>query len=204
MPFYEDNHVTGGNMVEAYGVCDILLYIYAHMLVLISHNMRCLYTKKTCNIPTANSLTIIDEDAVKEYCFVVIMYQRFKISVLCQSQIEKPIWLLKATVSFVMPVSQSVRPSVRLSAWNNSAPIGQIFMKFDIRIFFKNLSRKFKFHSIRTNVTGTLHEDQYAFLIICRSVLLRRKNYSDKVVEKIKTHISCSTTFLSKIVPFMR
>jgi hypothetical protein len=34
----------------------------------------------------------------------------------------------KATISFVI----SVRPFVRLSAWNNSAPTGQIFMKFGI------------------------------------------------------------------------
>jgi len=33
-----------------------------------------------------------------------------------------------ATISFVMCVSLSVRPS----AWNNSAPTGRIFMKFDI------------------------------------------------------------------------
>jgi len=30
--------------------------------------------------------------------------------------------------------------------WNNLACIGWIFMKFDIEVFFKNLSRKFKFH----------------------------------------------------------
>jgi hypothetical protein len=36
--------------------------------------------------------------------------------------------LRKATISFVM----SVCPSVRLSAWNNSAATGRIFMKFDI------------------------------------------------------------------------
>ena len=30
------------------------------------------------------------------------------------------------------------------------------------------------------------------------------KCFSDKVVHKIKTHILCSVTFLSKIVPFMR
>ena len=33
--------------------------------------------------------------------------------------------------------------SVCLSAWN-SAPNGRIFMKFDIRLFFENLSRKSK------------------------------------------------------------
>ena len=35
--------------------------------------------------------------------------------------------------------------SIRLSAWNNSAPTGRIFMKFCIWIFFESLSRKFKF-----------------------------------------------------------
>jgi hypothetical protein len=32
------------------------------------------------------------------------------------------------------------------SAWNNSAPIGRIFMKLCIGDFFESLSRKFKFH----------------------------------------------------------
>ena len=36
--------------------------------------------------------------------------------------------------------------SVRPSAWNNSAPPGRIFTKFDIGIFFENILRKSKFH----------------------------------------------------------
>ena len=32
------------------------------------------------------------------------------------------------------------------SAWNNPAPTGWIFLKFHIPVFFKSLSRKFKFH----------------------------------------------------------
>jgi len=52
-----------------------------------------------------------------------------------------------------------------LSEWNNSAVTGQIFMKFDIRVFFEDLSRKLKFHLNLTRITGTLHEDQYTFLI---------------------------------------
>jgi hypothetical protein len=35
--------------------------------------------------------------------------------------------------------------SVRPSAWNNSAPVGRIFIYFDIRGLFENLSRKFTF-----------------------------------------------------------
>ena len=51
---------------------------------------------------------------------------------------------------------------------------------------------------------GTLHEDQYTFLIISRSVVLRMRNVSDKFVEKIKTQIFRSVTLFSKIVPFMK
>jgi hypothetical protein len=46
--------------------------------------------------------------------------------------------LRKVTVGSVM--------SVRPSAWNNAAPTGRIFMKFDIGTFFENLSRNSKFH----------------------------------------------------------
>ena len=50
---------------------------------------------------------------------------------------------------------------------------------------------------------GTLHEDQYAFLIISRSVL-RMKNVSDKNCRgNQNTHFLFSNYF-SKIIPFMR
>jgi hypothetical protein len=37
---------------------------------------------------------------------------------------------------------------------------GQSFMKFDIRVLLKNLSRKFKFHWNPDRIMGTLHKDQ--------------------------------------------
>jgi len=46
--------------------------------------------------------------------------------------------LRKATVSFVM--------SVCPFAWNTSSPTGRIFMKFDIWVFFENLSGNLRFH----------------------------------------------------------
>jgi hypothetical protein len=58
-----------------------------------------------------------------------------------------------------------------VSAWS--------YMKFDIWVFFENLSRKFKFHLNRTKIKGTLYGDQYTFLIIYRSVILRMKTVSD-------------------------
>ena len=78
--------------------------------------------------------------------------------------------LREATISFVI--------SVRPSAWNNSAPTGRIFMKFDLCWFLETLSRKFNFHYNLTRMTGTLHEDQFTF--ISRSVLLRMRNVSGK------------------------
>ena len=59
--------------------------------------------------------------------------------------------LRKATICFVM----SICPSVRPYAWNNSAPTGQIFMKFDIWVFSENLSTKLKFKWNLTRITDT-------------------------------------------------
>ena len=79
--------------------------------------------------------------------------------------------------------------SVRPSAQNNSAPTEWILKKFLTFVFFENLSRKFKRHYNRTKIRGSLHENNYKFSIIFRSFLLKMRNVSGKVVEKIKTHI---------------
>ena len=44
-----------------------------------------------------------------------------------------------------------------------------------------------------TRISGTLHENLCIFMTISHSVLFRMINVSEKkIVEKIKTHISCS------------
>ena len=48
------------------------------------------------------------------------------------------------------------------------------------RVFYENLSRKFKFHENLTSIAYNLHEDQCTFLTIRRSVLLRMRNVSGK------------------------
>jgi len=102
-----------------------------------------------------------------------------------------------ATISVVM--------SVRLSAQNNSAPTGRIFMKFDSGVLFQNLSRKFRFHYNRTRINDTLHEKPYTFFIISRSFLLRMSNISDKSCrENQNTHFAFGNVFFSKIEPIMR
>jgi len=50
--------------------------------------------------------------------------------------------LQEMTVSFAMFVCPSVHPS----AWNNSLSTERTFIKFDIGLFFKYLSRKFNVH----------------------------------------------------------
>jgi len=55
-----------------------------------------------------------------------------------------------------------------LSAWNNSAPTGRIFIKFDIRGCFDNISWKWKFNLNVTRISGTSHEYLCIFMIISR------------------------------------
>jgi len=57
-------------------------------------------------------------------------------------------------------------------------------MKLHIWVFFENLWRKFKFHRNRTRITCTLREDQYTYLIISSSVLLRMRNISNKICKE--------------------
>jgi len=51
-------------------------------------------------------------------------------------------------------------------AQNNLAPTGQIFMKFDICLFFEYLWGKFKFDENMTRITGIVQEALCAFMII--------------------------------------
>jgi len=46
-----------------------------------------------------------------------------------------------------------------------------------------------------TRITGISHADQYPFLIVSRSILLKRKTFQTEVVEKTETDIVCSKTF---------
>jgi len=71
--------------------------------------------------------------------------------------------------------------SVCLSTWNNSAPTGRIFMKFDIRIFFENLPRNLSFlKSDNNNRYFTWRPIYiYIFVIISRWIPLRMRNVSD-------------------------
>jgi hypothetical protein len=91
--------------------------------------------------------------------------------------------LRKTTISFVM----SDHLSVCLSAWNNSPPTGRVFIKFDIWAFFSKIYRlNTSFIKTLVRISGPLYEDQYKFMIISLSFLLRVRNVPDEVVKKCK------------------
>jgi hypothetical protein len=88
------------------------------------------------------------------------------------------------------------------SAWNNAAPTGRIIMKCDILGFFENMLRKFKFRTSLTEITGTLHEVLYRFML-SRAVHLRMRNVlEESCMENQNPHFMFNNVFL-KIVPFM-
>jgi hypothetical protein len=74
-------------------------------------------------------------------------------------------------------------------------PTGQFLMKFDIWVFFENVWRRCKFDQNLTRTMGTSHKDLHTFMIISHFILLRMRDFSDKIVEK-KKRISCPTTSL--------
>jgi hypothetical protein len=74
-------------------------------------------------------------------------------------------------------------------------------MKFDIWVFFENLSRQFELDYKMTRITDTLHEDLGTFMTTSRLILPIMKKISDKFTDKIKTYFMVSNRF-PKIVPF--
>ena len=104
--------------------------------------------------------------------------------------------LRKATISFVM--------SVRLSAWNNSASTGRIYVKFGIWIFFENIEK------IQVSLKSDKNESYFTwrsihiFLSNLAKFFLEWEIFQTKFVQKIKTHILCSVTPPSLPPPSLR
>jgi hypothetical protein len=96
-----------------------------------------------------------------------------------RSQFIRCVRKISKSDSYLRHVCVSICPSVHASAWYNSAPTGRIFMKFDMWVFFENLSRNFKFRWNVTIITDTLHEYLCAFMI-SRWILVRMRTVSDK------------------------
>ena len=93
---------------------------------------------------------------------------------------------------FRLPTWLSILLSVRMEKLDFH---WRTFMKFDIWVFLKNLSIKFKFRENLSRITNTSREDQNTFQSHLPQVFVKRELFQTKIVEKIKTHISCSITF---------
>jgi hypothetical protein len=109
----------------------------------------------------------------------------------------------KVTVSFIMNVCPSLHPA----AWNNSAPTGWIFMKFDIFSIFKKSVKKFQVSLKLSRIMSTLCEDLCIFMIVSCQILLRMRNVSDKNCKQNQnTHFMRSNFFFPplKIMHSMR
>ena len=96
--------------------------------------------------------------------------------------------------------------SVRPSAWNNSAPTGRIFMKFDIYAFFEKFSTHLNFIKIGYEKRVRYVKTNVHLWSYLAQFFLEWKMFQTKFVEKIETHILCSMMFFFflKLVPFVR
>jgi hypothetical protein len=107
--------------------------------------------------------------------------------------------LSKTTISFAV----SIRLSICLSACNNSAQTGRIFMKFYIYSLSKACRENSSFMKIRHEWRALYMK---AFSHLCQNlakILLRMRHFLDESCKKMKTYFMYNILF-SKIVPFMR
>ena len=70
-------------------------------------------------------------------------------------------------------------------------------MKFDMSVFFENLSKKFKSREHLTRITGTLHEE-LCTIMISHTVILRMRSVSEKPWREFKIYSLCSITLFRK------
>jgi hypothetical protein len=82
--------------------------------------------------------------------------------------------------------SLHVCPSASLSAWNNSVPKGRIFIKFDIRVFFVNLSRNSQVSLKYDKNNGYFTSRPIYIFDLSPSIFLRTRNVSDKSCREIQ------------------
>jgi hypothetical protein len=139
---------------------------------------------------------ICDESHCCTAKWCVILYEEAIVT--CRSVLGAFEKLRKVSISFVM----SVRPSFRLSAWNNSDPTGQIFTKFVIWVFFENCWENLRFIIIGQELLVSYKKTTGRFKSYLAHFYLEWEMFQTKVVEEIKMHISYSVTFF-KVVPFI-
>jgi hypothetical protein len=99
----------------------------------------------------------------------------------------------KETIRFVMSVRLCV--SMRMEQLGSHRTD---FHEIGIWVLLENMWRKLKCHRNLTRITGTVIENVCTFMIISCWILLRMRNVSDGVVEKIRTHFYSTYFFFRK------
>jgi len=87
-----------------------------------------------------------------------------------------------------------------MSAWNSSAPIGRIVMKFDIYVFFflKSVEKIQEFLKCDKNNGDYTCRSIYIYDHISLYSSKNEKFFEKKVVKKIKIYILCSINVFKK------
>jgi hypothetical protein len=84
--------------------------------------------------------------------------------------------------------------SVRESAWNNAAPTGRIFMKFDMWAFFRQSVERIKVLLTSDKYNGCFTRRSIYNFITSHSILLRMRNFRTKFVEiKHTFYVQCNS-----------
>jgi hypothetical protein len=96
--------------------------------------------------------------------------------------------------NFVMSVRPCVRPSIRMSAWSNSASTGRIFMTLDIWGFFRKSVGKIKV-KLKSDKNNRYVTWRPVYVFDNISLTSRMRNVLHKFVEKIKTYFLLSNFF---------
>jgi len=79
-------------------------------------------------------------------------------------------------------------------------PLGEFLLILYLSVFRKFVKKIQVFLQNWTRITGTLHKDQYTFLIISRSVLLRMRDVSGENYRgNQNTHLTINNFFFPKI-----
>jgi len=90
---------------------------------------------------------------------------------------------------FVMPVCSSIRPhGTTVRQWMDFRGIKYL------NTSWKSVNIIQVWSNLKT-ITGTLHEDQCTVVFIFVWIILRMKNVSDKISQKIKTHFKFHKVF---------
>jgi len=88
------------------------------------------------------------------------------------------------------------------TAWNNLAPKGRIFTKFEISVFFRKSAKKIQV-PLKSDKKNEYFTWSSTFIYrVSRWILLRMRCFGQNLEEN--RHILCLVTFWPKIIPFMR